>query len=154
MGRRSLTAAPNISILKGVNLAPLPDLHARLGAGPPAGALQVTVFLPSVDREGAPIDQMAWREETLRVLGRLFRGATAFPPGRGVWRDDATGDLVFDDTVMVTCYLPEHALTDAALMALRAHLHRLGRETGQGEVGVVIGDAYYGITDYDDGGTS
>lgn len=112
----------------------------------------MTVFLPSVDRDGEPIDQLAWREETLRVLGRLFRGATAFPPGRGVWRNDETGELVFDDTVMVTCYLPSDALTDGALSMLRAHLHRLGRESGQGEVGIVIGDSYYGITDFDEGG--
>jgi len=28
-------------------------------------------------------------------------------------------------------------------------LHRLGRETNQGEVGIVIGDKYYGITEFD-----
>lgn len=128
---------------------PLPDLHTALGAGPPAGALQITVFIPSVDRHGQPIDQMGWREETLRVLGRLFRGATAFPPGRGVWRDDETSDLVFDDTVMVTCYVPSAALDRQAMATLRAFLHRLAREAEQGEVGVVIGSEYFGITEYD-----
>lgn len=128
---------------------PLPDLHTALGAGPPAGALQITVFIPSVDRDGAPIDQMSWREETLRVLGRLFRGATAFPPGRGVWRDDKTSELVFDDTVMVTCYVPTAAFDRQAMATLRAFLHRLGREGKQGEVGVVIGSEYFGITAFD-----
>lgn len=127
----------------------MPDLHKALGAGPPAGALQITVFIPSVDRNGVAIDQMFWREETLRVLGGLFRGATAFPPGRGVWRDDRSGELVFDDTVMVTCYVPSAAFEGAALLAFRAHLHRLGREGRQGEVGVVVGNEYYGITEYD-----
>lgn len=83
------------------------------------------------------------------MLGRLFRGATAFPPGRGVWRDDKTSDLVFDDTVMVTCYVPSAAFDPAAMATLRAHLHRLGREGHQGEVGVVIGNQYYGITEFD-----
>lgn len=127
----------------------MPDLHKALGAGPPAGALQLTVFIPSVDRVGVAIDQLFWREETLRTLGRLFRGATAFPPGRGVWRDDVTGELIFDDTVMVTCYVPNSEFRGAALQAFRAHLHRLGREARQGEVGVVIGNEYYGITEYD-----
>ena len=144
-----LTSRVLLSILK--DMRPTTDLHTRLGAGPPAGALQVTIFIPSVDHGGAEIDQQRWRDETLRVLGVLFRGATAFPPGRGVWRNDVTGELVFDDTVMVTCYLPEEALNDATLRTLRAHLHRLGRETHQGEVGIVIGNRYYGITTFDEG---
>lgn len=144
-----LTSRPLLSILKDMRSAP--DLHTRLGAGPPAGAMQVTIFIPSVDHSGAAIDQHRWREETLRVLGVLFRGATAFPPGRGVWRNDETGELVFDDTVMVTCYLPEEALDESTLRTLRAHLHRLGRETRQGEVGIVIGNRYYGITTFDEG---
>ncbi|MCP4664375.1 MAG: hypothetical protein GY856_54020 [bacterium] len=84
------------------------------------------------------------------MLGTLFRGATAFPPGRGVWRDDAQGGrLVFDDTVLVTSYVDPEALSDEALAELRRFLHRLGREARQGEVGVVIGGNYYGITDFD-----
>ena len=144
-----MTKATPVSILKVMPAQTLPDLHTALGAGPPAGALQITVFIPSVDRAGVRIDQVRWREETLRVLGRLFRGATAFPPGRGVWRDDTTSDLVFDDTVMVTCYVPSTALDQHAMATLRAFLLRLGREGNQGEVGVVIGSEYFGITEFD-----
>lgn len=123
---------------------------AALGSGPPAGTLQVTVFIPSVDREGRPIAQETWTEDCLAVLGRLFRGATAFPPGRGVWRDDEEGGrLIYDDTVLVTSYADPVALTDEALAELRAFLHRLGREGRQGEVGVVIGGNYYGIQEFD-----
>ena len=50
---------------------------------------------------------------------------------------------------MVTSYIPEEALTDAAVASLRAFLHRMGREARQGEIGVVIGNEYFGITDYD-----
>ncbi|NOY24314.1 MAG: hypothetical protein GXP62_00430 [Oligoflexia bacterium] len=127
----------------------MPDLHTSLGAGPPAGAIQITMFIPSVDRDHAPIDQLRWRDEALKTLGLLFRGATAFPPGRGVWRDDQTGELVFDDTVMVTSYVPGDALAGSAVAELRAFLHRMGREAKQGEIGVVFDDRYYGITDYD-----
>jgi len=109
------------------------------------------LFVPSVDREGKPIDQAAWREETLRTFGRLFRGATAFPPGRGVWRDDeAAGVLVFDDTVLVTSYVDPKVLDDDCLTELRRFLHRLGRQTRQGEIGIVIGGSYYGITNFDE----
>src|SRR5262245_18153703 len=127
------------------------SFRKQLGAGPPAGTLQITLFVPSVDRNGKPIPQDKWREEALRVFGRLFRGATAFPPGRGVWRDDAgQGELVFDDNVLVTSYVAPKLLTDAALRELRKFLHRLGRQTRQGEVGIIIGGSYYGITEFDD----
>lgn len=65
-----------------------------------------------------------------------------------MWRDDASGTLVFDETVMVTSYVIADNL-DAGVQGLRAHLHRLGREARQGEVGVVIGGDYFGITEYD-----
>ena len=83
------------------------------------------------------------------MRGRLFRGAAAFPPGRGVWRDDKTADLVFDDTVTATCYVPATALDAATRATLRAFLHRLGRDENQGEVGVVIRSEYFGITEFD-----
>lgn len=122
----------------------------ELGSSLPKGTLQVTVFIPSVDRVGDSIDQKYWREATLELLGTLFRGATAFPPGRGVWRDDARGgELVYDDTVLVTSYADPAALNQKALMAIRKFLHRLGREANQGEVGIVIGGNYYGVQDYD-----
>ena len=129
----------------------MPELHEILGAGPPAGTVQITLFVPSVDRDGAEIGQEHWREEALSVMGRLFRGATAFPPGRGVWRDDARGGaLVFDDTVLVTSYVSEEVFTERPLRDLRIFLHRLGREAKQGEVGVVVAGSYYGITDFDE----
>jgi hypothetical protein len=108
------------------------------------------MFVPSVDRDGQPIDQERWRDEALTTLGRLFRGGTAFPPGRGVWRDDARGgSLVFDDTVLVTSYAAAAELTDLTLAELRRFLHRMGRDARQGEVGVVIDSTYFGITEYD-----
>jgi len=92
------------------------------------------MFIPSVDRHHAPIDQLQWRDEALKTLGLLFR---------------QTGELVFDDTVMVTTYVPESAFAGPAVAELRAFLHRMGRDANQGENGVVIDDSYYGITDYD-----
>ena len=41
------------------------------------------------------------------------------------------------------------AITDRALAALRRFLHRLGRETDQGEVGLVIDGHYLGISQFD-----
>lgn len=59
--------------------------------------------------------------------------------------------MVFDDTVMVTCYADPALVTDVALARLRAFLHRMGREARQGEIGIVIDRQYHGITEYDEG---
>lgn len=129
----------------------MPDIHESLGAGPPAGTVHVTLFVPSVDRHGNPIDQDYWVQRSLETFGSLFRGATAFPPGKGVWRDDEQDEsLVFDDTQMITSYVPPATLAKPeVLVSLREFLHLLGRKTNQGEIGVVIGGEYYGITEFD-----
>lgn len=131
------------------------DLHAALGAGPPAGVDQVTLFVPSVDREGSPIDQAYWTEQALATFGRLFRGATAFPPGRGVWRDDERGGaLLYDETQMVMSYVHSGVFDDEEVVKrLKEFLCRMGREANQGEIGIVIGGTYFGIVDYQEGGT-
>jgi hypothetical protein len=88
-------------------------------------------------------------DEILTTLARLFRGATAYPRGRGVWRDDERGgSLLTEEPVIVFSYVGEGAMTNAALGDLYRTLSRMGREANQGEVGVVIDGKYYGITEY------
>ena len=133
-------------------MAVRPNIHRVLGATHPVGASQVVLFIPDLDRAGKSIDQQCWIDEGLRVMGRIFRGATAFPRGRGVWRDDdAEGKLLEEQTVMIVSYVDPKLLTSATLRSLREFLHRFGRETHQGEVGVVIDSKYYGISNYDAG---
>src|SRR5437867_154218 len=66
----------------------------------------IVLFVPSVERDGmTPIDQERWVDAALEVLGNLFRGATAYPRARGVWRDDERGGtLVKDEPVVIHCY--------------------------------------------------
>ena len=68
----------------------MPDFAGALGASKAASTLLV-LFIPSKDRSDQPIYQRYWIDEALIVLGTLFGGATAFPQGKGVWRDDAQG---------------------------------------------------------------
>jgi hypothetical protein len=128
------------------------DLHEMLGGGPPSGTEEVVLYLPSCDRDGNDIDQEIWRDEALKVFAYLFRGATAYPPGKGVWRDDERGgELLFDDTVLVTSFAQAALLENTEVIrALRRFLHHLGREARQGEVGIIINGEYIGITDFDE----
>ncbi len=57
----------------------------------PAGTLTIVLFVRSRDRAGKPIAHGSWVTKALETLGTLFRGATAYPPARGVWRDDQRG---------------------------------------------------------------
>jgi hypothetical protein len=119
--------------------------HAtKLGASKSASTLLV-LFIPSVDRRGKPIAQGKWVDESLSVLGELFGGATAFPKGRGVWRDDARGGvLVYDKPVVIQCYTSERLIVRMA-ERLREFLIRMGTETRQGAVGLVIDRDYLEI---------
>lgn len=120
-------------------------LHSSL----PTGTALIVVFVPSQDRDGKAIDQNYWVDEVLTTLARAFRGATAYPRGKGMWRDDARGGtLLLEEPVIVFSYAGEDALSHESLTALYRTLSRMGRETKQGEIGVVIDGRYYGITDY------
>jgi hypothetical protein len=119
--------------------------HATL----PTGTILIVLFVPSQDRNGETVDQQFWVDEVLTTLGQLYRGATAYPRGHGVWRDDEQGGrLILEEPVVVFSYVSDQAFTTASLRALYATLSRMGRQTKQGEVGVVIDGKYYGITQY------
>jgi len=120
------------------------DFTSVLGANKAASTLLV-LFIPSADRDGEPIDQDSWVEQGLRTLGECFGGATAFPQGRGVWRDDARGGaLVFDEPVIIQCYTSS-ALIEQLADKLREFLVRMGTESNQGAVGLVIDRDYLEI---------
>ena len=109
----------------------------------------LVLFVPSVERDGVTgVDQEYWAAASLGVLGRQFGGATAYPKAKGVWRDDEQGGtLVEDEPVVVHCYTtPEDIENDAKLGSF---CRRMGREANQGEVGLVVGDEYFAIQDFE-----
>ena len=129
--------------------SPTPSPHEVFRSGLPAGTSLIIVFVPSKDRDGQPIDQDYWVDQVLIALGKLFRGATAYPRGRGVWRDDERGGVLLrEEPVIVFSYAPEGSMTAAALAELYKTFSRMGRGAKQGEIGVVIDGRYYGITEY------
>jgi hypothetical protein len=106
------------------------------------------LFIPSADRHG---DSLGKKEQdrrvrkALKVLGQQLGGATAFPRGLGVWRDDAQGgQLVWDKPVLIQCYTTDDTLEQRA-GPLREFLVAMGSETAQGAVGFVIDRDYYEI---------
>lgn len=123
--------------------------HAALASG--RKSVLVVLFIPSVARDGVtPVDQQRWVDAALALFGSSFGGATAFPRAKGVWRDDDRGGaLIFDEPVMIHCYTGPGQIQDEALLAdLATFCRRMGRETRQGEIGLVIGDEYIGIREF------
>jgi hypothetical protein len=115
--------------------------------------LLVVLFIPSVERDGiTKIDQQRWVDAALELFGGIFGGATAYPRAQGVWRDDENnGKLVKDNPVVLHCYMTPEAISDRKNQeALGAFCRRMGRETKQGEVGLVIADEYLAITKFDE----
>jgi hypothetical protein len=108
----------------------------------------LVLFIPSADRFGESLgkkEQRRWVRKALKVLGEHMGGATAFPRGLGVWRDDAQeGKLIWDRPVLIQCYTLEETLEQQAA-ALRSFLIEMGTETRQGAVGFVIDRDFYEI---------
>ena len=119
----------------------------QFGASKTQSTLLV-LYIPSADRKGkalTPRTQQRWVRRALEVLGMHLGGATAFPRGLGVWRDDAQDSkLVWDNPVLIQCYTSEQVLEGHAL-ALRQFLIDLGTKTNQGAVGFVIDRDWYEI---------
>lgn len=109
------------------------------------------LFVPSVARDGAPIPQDRWVDAALDMFGEVFGGATAYPRASGIWRDDERGGaLLRDQPVVIHCYTTPKDVEDSGkLAALSRFCRRMGRETNQGEVGLVIGDEYFAIRDFE-----
>src|SRR5262245_35330535 len=108
----------------------------------------LVLYVPSADRYGKALGvkaQQRWVRKALEVLGKGMRGATAFPRGLGVWRDDARGGrLVWDRPVLIQCYTTEETLEEQAA-PLREFLVEMGTATRQGAVGFVIDRDFYEI---------
>jgi hypothetical protein len=125
----------------------LPGHAEFLGSEPePNGTLSV-LFIPSKDREGNDLaDQQMWASAAGRLLSELFGGATQMPPAKGMWLNEETGQIITEEIILVHCYArSSHVNDEARVRQLAEFLHRMGRETNQGEVVVVIGDVLHRI---------
>jgi hypothetical protein len=113
----------------------------------------VVLFVPSVERDGiTPIEQDYWVNAALEFFGAAFGGATAYPKARGIWRDDErAGALVKDEPVLIHCYTTPDEIQNAGNLAeLARFCRRMGREARQGEIGMVIGDEYFAIREFEE----
>lgn len=125
------------------------DIRALLrSSGQAVGTYPIVVFVPGTDVNGASIDQGFWISEWLQHLAQSFRGATAFPPGRGAWRRPDGAILLEETSLILTMAAPDD-VTEESMSALGAMARKFGQEANQGEVGLWINGAYYPIIDFE-----
>jgi hypothetical protein len=111
----------------------------------------IVLYIPSVERDGhTPVEQDVWVRKALDFFGSVFGGATAFPKARGIWRDSERNDaLIYDEPVMLHRYVdPKQLASDEVQKALGDFCRHLGRETKQGEVGLIVDNEYFAFTKF------
>ena len=124
------------------------DLLGAMGGDP--RDFVVYVFVPSLSRKGDPIDHEKWRSETLCTMAELFQGATAVE-GYGAWRDDLeSGSIKQERVSIVASFMAEADWNNDTVPRLGRFLRRMGRETQQGEIGLIVKGQYFPIRDFDD----
>lgn len=124
------------------------DLGQALGAAEDTSIERLTLYIPSQDRDGRAFDPRPWIEEALHLLAAIGGGATAMPPADGAWQNPETGRLVMEKVALAYTFIDPDRFEDE-LPALTRFLHRLGRETNQGEVVCELAGQLYKIRDYD-----
>ena len=133
------------------------DLGEILGAAEEASIQQLTLYIPSKDKNGGEIEDIGtWIREAREVLTVIGRGSTAMPPADGTWlRTDVKSveelkeeDVLWEKTTLIYTYVDPDRL-ERSLGALRGFLHRFGRETNQGEVAFEFDGDFFRISKYD-----
>lgn len=124
------------------------DLVRETGATESASIQRLVLCVPSRDRNGIGVESSPWVEEALQLLSRIGGGATAMPPADGAWWNEETNRLIGEKVVLVYCYIDPEPF-EQGLAALREFLHRMGRETNQGEVVFEFADRLYHIDTFD-----
>lgn len=110
----------------------------------------VILFIPSHDRDEKELKTRdLWADSALDLFAELFGGATAFDTFAGIYRDKARGKDLKDKPILVESYTNiERVSNPDALTHLVSFMKRLGKETKQAAVAVVINNVFHEITDF------
>ena len=100
------------------------------------------IYVPNKDRDGQPVEQEIWVDAALKLLSSINGGATAMPPVRGAWLNPDSGKLVIEEPVLVYSYIDPDRF-EARVSELVDLVHRMGRETRQGEMAIEFDGVLY-----------
>ena len=124
------------------------NLVEAFGAAEEATEDRVTIYVPSRDRDGTPVEFESWVVRAMEVLSQVGGGATRMPPAQGAWLNPATEALVIEDVTLVYSYVDGDAFA-ARSADIRQLLHGMGRALNQGEVVIEVNNTFYKIREFD-----
>lgn len=126
------------------------DPAKALGAQPAYSADRLTLYIPDRDKNSVEIGtQRRYVLEAIDLLSRIGGGSTSTGQLEGAWLNPLTNTLVWDRPVLVYSSIDADKFFEK-LPELRSFLHRMGRETNQGEVALEFSGAFYRITQFDE----
>jgi hypothetical protein len=107
----------------------------------------VILFIPSHDRDERELkDRDLWADAALDLFSDLFDGATAFDTYAGIYRDKVRGKDLKDKPILVESYTKIERIKDLTVLNnLVSFMKRMGKETKQAAVAVVIDNAFHEI---------
>jgi hypothetical protein len=125
------------------------DIADQLGAEEGVSHQVLTLYIPDKDRYGNEIGtQRKWILEAAQLLAAMGGGVTIMPPTEGGWFDEENDVIIWERPVVVYTYIKPDRFVER-LQQLREYLHRMGRETDQGEIAAEFDGQFYRITQYD-----
>lgn len=109
----------------------------------------VILIIPSHDRKQQELaDQDMWAEAALELFADLYGGATAFNSFKGVYRTDQ-GAILWDNPILIESYVRRADLEDVIkLHELLQFSKRMGRETRQAAVAIIVNNVFHEITNF------
>lgn len=127
-------------------------LDHALGADGGVSVQCLTLYIPDRDQQGRELgDQRRWVLEAARLLAEIGGGVTIMPPVEGGWVSNS-GTVIWEKPILVYTYIDPDSFVNT-LPRLREFLHKLGRETNQGEVAFEFDGTFYRIREFDSSGS-
>ncbi|HEV3121572.1 MAG TPA: hypothetical protein VGY53_06705 [Isosphaeraceae bacterium] len=125
------------------------DFGTALGVSLDLSPQVLRLYIPNKDRQSREFGtQRKWVLEAAHLLSKIGGGVTMLPPAEGGWVDEENDRTVWESPILIYTYVKPD-LFQKHLPDLREFLHRLGRETNQGEVALEFDGDFYRIRKFD-----
>jgi hypothetical protein len=109
----------------------------------------IIIFIPQKDKKGKDLqDQEMWAHAAHKLFGELFGGATGFPGLSGSWYDQEQDKVLYETPIMIQSLTKREKMTEDNIRKLLEFAQRMGRETNQACIGIVVSEIFYEMYEF------